>query len=84
VTEVDIKIDIIVDLYDIEWGADCRYLNVFIGFNARINYDLVSYPSMARVEGEDVPSYSIRASDQIGIMRFSSNFSYTTPDGTIH
>lgn len=82
ITEVDVKIDIIIDLYDIDLGVDSDYFNAFIGFNARINYDLVSYPAMSKIEGQDLPSYSIRAADQIGVLKIMNNFSYTTANGT--
>ena len=82
-TNVSIKINIIIDLYDLNFSRVGEYFNAFIGFNARINYDLVSYPAMSKIEGHDLPQYSLRVADQIGVLRILDRFSYTVDNSEV-
>ena len=74
-----IKIDIFIDLFDVDLAVETDAFSVYIGFNARISFDLVSFPSFSVIEGRDLPSYSLRIADQVAIFRLLDNFTVVAP-----
>jgi len=76
-----IKIDISIDLHDLDPLPPDGY-SIFLGVNARINWDLISYPALSLIEGEDLPFYSLRIADQVAIFRLLNNFTVETPSGS--
>jgi len=52
--------------------------SMHIGINARINYDLISYPAASIIKWEDLPFYSIRIGEQVAIFKLLNTFKVKT------
>ncbi|MCS7366232.1 MAG: hypothetical protein NDF54_12405, partial [archaeon GB-1867-035] len=77
---VTIKVDITINLYDIDFKVKPDKYSIYIGINARINYDLISYPAASIIKGEDLPFYSLRIAEQVAIFKLLNTFKVRTQD----